>query len=442
MKNIIKNTYNLLILFSFLSLCLFLSNSWGRRIRIDIFGPELVPFPIAIAPFSFSNEANQSISNQVRNILVNDLEISGFFEVSGPESFPPGGLESLKDPDSVDLTPWASHPSEALVSGGVILKENRIEAFFRLFDLVEQSFVTGLKYGGSLEEIRNISHRMADEITFHLTGQVGISHTKIAFVTNRGGVKEIYNVDFDGHGLTRLTKHESLCIAPAWSPNGKNIAYTCFRKRNPDLYVYNITNNNYSILSSRNGVNAAPSWSPDGTKIALMMRRGDRTGIAIIDILKTDNPVFLTTRGGNESSPTWSPDGQMLAFVSDRSGTPQIYTIRANGRGLNRITFEGKYNASPDWSPLGDRIAFCSMIDGKFDIFTCNPDGKDLQRLTRNSGNNEDPTWSPDGRFIAFSSNRSGNADIYCINANGANIRQITSSVYEETVPDWSPYFL
>lgn len=418
------------------------SSVWGRRIRINIYGPEMVPFPIAIAPFSFSEESNQFLADHVRAILVNDLEISGFFEVSGPETFPSGGLESLKDSETVDLTPWAYHTCEALLSGGVSSKGEKVEAYFRLFDLVEQSFVTGLKYTAPAEEIRDIAHRMADEITFHLTGQVGVAHTKIAFIRDRSGIKEIYTVDFDGRGVNMLTRHESICLSPSWSPDGKSLAYTCFRKRNPDLYIYDISNKKFWILSSREGLNAAPAWSPDGTNIALMMRRGDRTGIAFIDSLKGNNPAFLTTRGGNESSPTWSPDGQMLAFMSDRSGTPQIYTIRSNGRGLNRITFEGNYNASPSWSPLGDRIAFCGMKDNKFDIYTCKTDGTDLQRLTRNSGNNEDPTWSPDGRFIVFSSDRSGSNHIYCINANGANLRQITYSGYDETEPSWSPYFL
>jgi len=419
----------------------FHSSLWARRIRIEIYGPELIPFPIAIAPFHFSDGSSQFIANQVRTILVNDLEISGFFKVSGPDDFPPGAMASLKDQESVDLTPWEFHQSEALVTGGVTINGDQIETYFRLFDLVEQSFVTGLKYTAPQEDLRDVSHRMADEITFHLTGQVGVAHTKIAFIRDRNGIKEIYTIDFDGRGLNMLTRHESICLSPAWSPDGGQIAYTCFRKRNPDLYLYDNIKKNHRILSSREGVNGAPSWSPDGNKIALMMRRGDRTGIAIIDSIKGNNPIFLTTRGGNEASPTWSPDGQRLAFMSDRSGTPQIYTIRANGRDLNRITFEGQYNASPAWSPLSDRIAFCGMVDGKFDIFTCKPDGTDLKRLTRGGGNNEDPTWSPDGRFIAFSSDRSGTSHIYCINANGANLRQLTFSAYEEMEPSWSPYF-
>ncbi|MGA1845110.1 MAG: Tol-Pal system beta propeller repeat protein TolB [bacterium] len=427
---------------SVIMLLVCLSSNAQARIRIDIYGPELVPFPIAVAPFTYTDGASQFLADQIRSIMVNDLEISGFFDVSGPDSFPPGAMESLKNPDQIDLSPWQMHVSEALVTGGVTVTGDKLEAFFRLFDLVEQSFVTGLKYAAPQEEMRDIAHRIADEITFHLTGQVGVAHTKIAFVTNRNKIKEIYTIDFDGKGLTMLTRHESICLSPAWSTDGKQIAYTCFRRRNPDLYIHNRVTKGFKILSSRPGVNGAPAWSPDGRQIALMMRRDDRTGIAVIDTTRGDNPVFLTTRGGNESSPTWSPDGQMLAFVSDRSGSPQIYTIHANGRELTRITFEGVYNASPAWSPLGDRIAFCGMMNGRFDIYTCKPDGKDIKRLTRDAGNNEDPTWSPDGRFIAFSSDRTGTVHIYCMNANGANIRQLTQSGYEETAPAWSPYFL
>ncbi|MBN2373326.1 PD40 domain-containing protein [bacterium] len=422
-------------------LCLLQTIAFGR-IRIDIYGPVLVPFPVAVAPFTFSGGASQGIAMQVESILINDLEISGFFSVTDIKGFPPGAMAGLKNPKAIDLALWSGMPQEALVSGGITLAGENVDAHFRLFDLVEQSFVTGLRYRAPLADLRNMSHRMADEITFHLTGQVGVSHTKIAFILNNGKSKEVYVIDFDGNGITRLTNHDSICLSPAWSPDGKNIAYTCFRKRNPDLYVYNMERKNFRIASSRVGVNGAPAWSPDGTKIALMIRDGDRSRIAIVNSIGAANPLFLTSGGGNEASPVWSPDGQKLAFVSDRSGNPQIYTIGSNGKGLTRITFEGKYNASPAWSPVGDKIAFCSMINGNFDIFVCNPDGRNIQRLTQNAGNNEDPTWSPDGRFIAFSSDRRGISNIYCMNANGANVRRVTFSKFQETGPAWSPYLI
>ena len=141
---------------------------------------------------------------------------------------------------------------------------------------------------------------MADEITFHLTGQVGVANTEIAFVMNKDNIKEIYSIDFDGHGLTQITTHGSICLSPEWSSDGKSITYTCFKKRNPDLYVYNIGRRNFRILSSREGVNGSPSWSPDGQKIALMIRRQDRSRIAVIDAHRGEKIVFLTKGGGNE----------------------------------------------------------------------------------------------------------------------------------------------
>ncbi len=431
----------LICLIIFLNLCFFHTTALGR-IRIDIYGPEFIPFPIAIAPFS-SNDSTKDIAAQARSILINDLNISGFFKVSGEEAFPPGSMKALENPDSIDLQYWTGKPYDALVTGGAALGGDGLTTYFRLFDLIERSFVTGLRYTAPLDDIRKISHKMADEIIFHLTGQLGISHTKIAFISKRGGIKEVYIIDFDGHGITRLTNHDSICLSPAWSPDGKKIAYTCFKKRNPNLYIYDIKNKTFNIISSRVGVNGAPAWSPDGNKLAIMTRREDRTKIAIITLLRKGDPLFLTPSGpGNEASPTWSPDGQKLAFLSDRSGNPQIYTIDSTGKNLTRITFKGSYNASPAWSPLGDRIAFCSMVDGHFDIFTCNPDGKDLRRLTQDGYNNESPTWSPDGRFIVFSSDRFGTSQIYCMNNNGANVRQITFSNFQGQEPAWSPYLL
>ena len=147
----------------------------------------------------------------------------------------------------------------------------------------------------------------------------------------------------------------------------------------------------------------------------------------------------FTNHWGIDVSPTFSPDGKKMAFVSNRSGSPQIYIRDLINGGEQRVTFQGNYNTSPDWSSL-DRIAFSAMANGRSDIFTIDADGRNLRSLTENQSNNEDPSWSPDGRYIIFSSSREGGYHLYMMNANGQNQRRITFLKGEQTAPAWSPY--
>ena len=128
-----------------------------------------------------------------------------------------------------------------------------------------------------------------------------------------------------------------------------------------------------------------------------------------------------------------------MAFVSNRSGSPQIYIKDLINGNEERLTFEVKYCTSPVWSRL-NKIAFSAMSDGITDIYTINPDGSNMRKLTESEGNNEDPCWSPDGRYLAFSSSRDGQYGLYIMNSNGQNQRKIIYSDGEETAPSWSPF--
>jgi TolB protein len=412
------------------------------RIYLDINAPTFVQIPITLAKWKSLDQTPPSFSEKAYEILANDLTLSGFFKVIDVHHLPPSLREKEGIPDTSSLQEWIPAGGEILLTAETLLESNSLnfKLKFHLFDLVEQRHVVGKQYEGPLQTLRSAVHRIADEVVLQITGEKGVHNTKITYVVSQGASKEIFIADFDGANIKQITQNQSLNLSPAWSPDGKKIAFTSYLKRNPDLYLIDTDGKNLQRLSRYPGLNVSPSWSPDGKQIVLMMGMEGKSEIFLIDT-NGGNPRRLTKGHGNEASPTWSPDGQWIAFVSDRSGSPQIYIMARDGSNVRRLTYEGSYNTNPSWSPKGDRIAFCGRAEGRFHIFTIGSDGSGLRKMTSNSGNNESPCWSPDGRYIAFSSTRTGASKIFIMNANGFNQRTLTSSKGGESSPAWSRRF-
>ena len=420
----------------FMAAHLLLPDTGRGIIYIDINSPETRKFYLALPAIMALGQLPQGMKEEVEKTITQDLIMADLFYLPERAKLPPQSVYITEE--NVDFKQWEDRGIEFLLSIGLKAERDTISIEFRLFDVVQHIYIAGKRYKGSPGEVRVMAHRTIDEVIKQLTGERGIFQTKIAFVTDRTGNKEIALMDVDGQTVKMVTRNGSINIAPAWHPDGRSLLYTCFQRRNPDLYQVFLATGSSVLLSAVPGPNATAAWSPDGKGIALMMRGKDNTEIYLLNPQGKD-PVQLTRSWDNKTSPAWSPDGKQIAFVSDRSGSPQIYILDLASQKLRRLTYEGGYNCSPVWSPKGDRIAFARQEEKGFHIYTIRADGTDVRRITR-EGNNENPSWAPDGRHIAFSSRRGGNSAIYMTTSDGGGPWRVTTSESNETEPAWSPW--
>ena len=271
------------------------------------------------------------------------------------------------------------------------------------------------------------------------TAYIAIGQTRIAFTSERDGNTDIYVMNADGSGVTRLTEHPGDDWGPDWSPDGQLIAFSSTRDGDLDIYVMNADGSGVTRLTEHPGDDWGPDWSPDGQLIAFS---STRDGDLDIYVMNADGSgvTQLTNNPGRDGSPAWSPGGGQIAFSSQRDGNTDIYVMNADGSGVTQLTNHPGSDNAPAWSPGGEQIAFNNDRDGNTDIYVMNADGSGVTQLTNNPGYDLDPAWSPGGGQIAFTSDRDGNSDIYVMNADGSGVRQLTDTPgrYHGTL-DWSP---
>ena len=405
---------------------------------IDISNPFLRKIPLAIPLFKneTGTQEEKRLSESSADLLASSLEFTGYFKLLDRGAF-------LFDPqkDGV-LTPqinfanWTVIGSELLITG--LFKEagGNISIELRLFDTFKARRIIGKKYSGKKADQRRIIHRFCSEVIKYLTGHPGVFGSKIAFVSSGSGNKEIYSCAFDGYYPQQITRNHSITLFPAWSADGRYLAYTSYKNGKPDIFVKNLAEMQETSISQK-GLNITPAWVPGKFELAATLSfSGDQE----IYLLTGSGKVIkrLTNIRGIDVSPSWSPDGKKFAFVSNRAGSPQIYVQDLTSGKVKRLTFEGNYNTQPSWSPQGDKIAFASVIDGRRNIVVMGLDGQEPLQLTHESGDNEAPSWSPDGSLIVFSSNREGPFRIFVMTAFGTDQRRLLVMTGEQTNPKWS----
>ena len=345
---------------------------------------------IALKPFSGPDAA---IAGRV---VGNDLDLSGIFSIGLPER--------------------ATYSITANAGGGSltgIVTDNR-------GSVVLQKTYTG--------NIRVCSHQFSDDIVETLTGTRGIATSKIAFVSNRSGAKEIYIADYDGANVIQLTRDGAISVAPAISPDGGRVAYTGYQSGYADIYVIDMASGARSRILKFPGTNSGASFSPDGGRLACTLSRDGNPELYIASANGAGARRLTRTRGV-ESSPSWSPDGSEIVYSSDERGGPQLFRIGASG-GAGRLIPTGYgYCTEPSWSPDGSKIAFTAR-QGGFNIALL-----DMKTSTaRILAQGQDPAFGPNSRHIIYSD---GSSIILLDTVKGRSTPVITG-LGKVSEPSWS----
>lgn len=253
---------------------------------------------------------------------------------------------------------------------------------------------------------------------------------KIAFQSNRDGNEEIYSMNRDGSGPINLTNYAGDDRLPAWSPDGRHIAFTSHRTAHERaLYVAQADGTDPLRLLT-DGSDAV--WSPDGNRLAFWTRFG-----GIQQIASTGGEVMGLTAGGFEGgSPSWSPDGLQLVYSAEVGSTPDLFLINVDGSHQQNLTNSEAAEIEPAWSPDGEQLAFISISprDPEGTLYLMKLDGSKVVALANQA---RQPAWSPDGQQLAFASKRDGNWEIYQVGRDGANPVNLTNHPADDQHPAW-----
>jgi TolB protein len=376
----------------------------------------------------------------------NDLDNSGVVELVSKSFYP---LQVPGQPPDVTFGLWNSPPPNAamLAFGNLGVAAGKLTVQGWLYDVKNTAspLVIGKQYSDvpTDDAARLIAHKFADEIIFRLGGGIpGIAETKIYFVSDRSGHKEIWMMDYDGSNQRPVSHQGSISLSPRISPDNSRVAFSSLTKSGWEILMYSVELNRLVSFPHFGGTNLSPSWAPDGTRLAFSSSRGGHSEIYVCDSSGA-NLHAMTTGRGPDVSPTWNAKtGSQIAYVSGSTGLPQVYTMGADGTNQQRMTDQG-YAVSPNWSPNGQFLALAWTRKygpgepGSSDIYLMDIASKQWVQLTHDGGRNDFPWWAPDGRHIVFQSSRSGKEEIWMMLADGTKLHQLTFTG-RNSQPNWS----
>lgn len=397
------------------------------QLRVDISGVGATQYPIAIADF-----AGDAQGQAVAEVIRADLTRSGQFRLINATG------AGLNLESSIAYDEWRNRGADYLAYGAITQSGGQYNVSYRLVDSVRKTQLDGVAFTGTEKELRRISHQIADRIYEKITGVRGVFSTRIAYVLQTGNSYELQIADADGQNPQVMLRSKQSIISPAWSPDGKQLAYVSFESGKPVVYVQTLASGQRVPLANFKGNNSAPAWSPNGQQLAIVL---SRDSISQIYTINADGSGLRRIMRSPliDTEPQYTPDGGSIVFTSDRGGSPHIYKVPVSGGDAQRITFNGSYNISPALSPDGNNLVYVTRRNGAFRVAIQNM-GSGSEQLLTAGPDDESPSFAPNGMQILYSSVQGGRSVLAVTSVDG-RVRQTLSALNGKVrEPTWGPF--
>jgi TolB protein len=411
-------------------LTLFFTITLSSELILEITQGTENPFRVALLEF----DGDKNISNQIDNIIKNNLKRSGEFQI-----FESSDLLSIPSNESeVIFNDFKILNIDYLVMGKIKKDGSSLSVIYEVYEIKRGKKIRTSTVFGIPNKNRQLGHYISDGIYEEITGIKGIASTKILYITEN----ESFNLviaDADGSNEQILLKSNEPIISPSWSPDSKKVAYVSFESGMAKVYIQDIASGERELAIKNPYQISSPSWSPDGKFLSLTMYQDGNAEIYILN-LKNKNLTRLTKHYSIDTESSWSPKGSKIIFTSGRSGSPQLYELdlrRSNAK-PERLTFDGNYNAKGTYLPNNEGIVFVHRENKNFQIAIKYFSENFIRPLT-NAQLDESPSISPNGNVIVYAIKDKGMGLLAGVTLSGAKFRLPArkGSVRE---PSWSGF--
>ncbi len=386
--------------------------------------------PLAIVPFG-----SDSAPVNVSGVINADLERSGYFKMMAEQSMP----DQPSTASAINFKEWQALSQNYMVIGQVVSTgDGQFNVQFQLFDVYKSSQLLGYKMTSSVADLRKTAHYISDLIFEKLTGKKGVFGGRIAYVTtNAQRVHQVQVADADGFNPKTIAASIEPLMSPAWSPDGKKLAYVSFERKTAAIYIQTLASGERVKVAEFPGINGAPSWSPDGTRLALTLSKDGSPDIYVLN-LTSRALTKLSKSMAIDTEPSWSPDGSSVVFTSNRGGNPQVYIVSSQGGQEKRLTFSGSYNTSASFSSDGRNLVLVQGNGNHYCIALMDM-GSHAVNVITSGPSDESPSFAPNGSMILYASKKGGVGFLSAVSLDGKMQQKLVFNSGEVRDPSWAP---